>query len=504
MIYCTPYLTLKRFAFRPSSVERGKKFGTPLPTGERRFTCGSFNKGRVLSFLFLFLISISTFAQSSQQTNRRTRILFLLDASGSMQSKWGTGSTETRWHSARNILTEMVDNLSQRKDVEIALRVYGHQSMLTMKDCKDTQLEVGFSLNSMSYIKTRLQTLSPKGVTPIAYSLEKAAADFPDNKGRNIIILMTDGEESCGGDPCAVANALEAKNIVLKHFVIGIGVEESARQAFDCIGSYFQAQDPVALKNTLNLIVNKILIKTTAEVDLLDGENNPTETDVNMSLFSLPTHLRKYDFYHTLSPRGFPDTLYIDPVSEYDLLIHTLPPVWKKNVALTSQGHNSIAVDAAQGNMEILLQGKTLNNNLNNKIKCLVRKQDTGEIINVQDFNTTEKYLVGKYNLEILTLPPTYIKDVDISQYKTTRIELPTPGIANLVKKYEVYGGIFLVKNGRAEKIYEMTADAKNELIALSPGSYQLIYRPKFSKTMHNTKTVEFTIVSGESVSLNL
>ncbi|MDZ4845465.1 MAG: VWA domain-containing protein [Chitinophagales bacterium] len=453
---------------------------------------------------FLLLLSISTFAQSSKQNNQRTRILFLLDASGSMQSKWGTGNMETRWHSARNILTEMVDYLSQRKDVELALRVYGHQSMLTMKDCKDTQLEVGFSLNSMSYIKTRLQTLSPKGVTPIAYSLEKAAADFPDNKGRNIIILMTDGEESCGGDPCAVANALEEKNIVLKHFVIGIGVEASARQAFDCIGSYFQAQDPVALKNTLSLIVNKILVKTTAEVDLLDGESNPSETDVNMSFFNLPTGLRKYDFYHTLNVRGFPDTLFVDPVSEYDLLIHTLPPVRKENVALASEGHNIISVDAAQGSMEILLQGKTLNNNLNNKIKCLVRKKDSGEIVNVQDFNTTEKYLVGKYNLEILTLPPTYINDVDVSQYKTTKIELPTPGIANLVKKYEVYGGIFLVKEGRLQKIYEMNADAKNELIALSPGSYQLIYRPKFSKTMHNTKTVEFQIVSGESVSLNL
>lgn len=460
---------------------------------------------KIAQLFFVCLLTVNTFAQVAvPNDNVRTRILFLLDASGSMQSKWGTGNNETRWYSARKILIEMVDYLNQKKNVELALRVYGHQSMLAMKDCKDTGLEVGFSLNSASYIKTRLETLSPKGVTPIAYSLEKAAADFPDNRGRNIIILMTDGEESCGGDPCAVANALEAKNIVLKHFVIGIGVEESARQAFDCIGSYFQAQDPATLKSTLNYIVNRILTKSTTEVDLLDGEKNPSETDVNMSFYNLPVGLRKYDFYHTLNARGYPDTLYIDPVSDYTLVIHTLPPITKESISLATEGHNVISVDAAQGSMEILLKGKTLNNNLNNRIKCLVLKNNSGELINVQDFNTVEKYLVGKYDLQILTLPPTYINDVDISQFKTTTIELPTPGIANLVKKYEVYGGIFLMKGGKPEKIYELNSDAKSEMLALAPGAYQLIYRPKFTRTMHKSKTIEFQINSGESVSLNL
>ncbi len=440
---------------------------------------------------------------SGLSDNQRTRILFLLDASGSMQSKWGPGNLETRWNSARVILTEMVDFLDKRDDVELALRVYGHQSILTEKNCKDTQLEVGFSRVSGNFIKSKLNSLHARGVTPISYSLERAANDFPDNKARNIIILMTDGEESCGGDPCAVAQALEEKKIVMKHFVIGIGVEEKATGAFDCIGSYFQTQDPSSLRQTLNNIVARILVRTTSQVDLLDSEKNPSETDVNMTFYSIPNDLRKYDFYHTLNARGNPDTLLIDPVTDYDLVIHTLPPIKEEGVTLVAQKHNHIRVDAPQGNLEIFLKGKTINNNLNNKIKCLVRKKD-GTLVNVQDFNTTEKYLVGKYDLEILTLPPTYIRDVNISQFKTTTIELPTPGIANLLKKYDVYGGIFLMKNGKQEKVYELNSDIKTELLALSPGSYMLIYRPKHSKTMHKSKTVEFQINSGESISLNL
>ncbi|GIV34742.1 MAG: hypothetical protein KatS3mg031_2277 [Chitinophagales bacterium] len=441
--------------------------------------------------------------QATDPFKQRTRILFLLDASGSMHARWGPGSQETRWNSARSILIDIIDSLDKRDDVELALRVYGHQSPLTEKNCKDTQLEVGFSLSSGKYIRNKLNTLNPRGVTPIAYSLERAAYDFPDNKARNIIILMTDGEESCGGDPCAVARLLEERKIVMKHFVIGIGVEEKAASAFDCIGSYFQTEDAVSLRQTLRNIVSRILIKTTCQVELLDGEKNPLETDVNMTFYSIPNHLRKYDFYHTLDARGRPDTLFVDPVTDYTITVHTLPPVRQSEVTLVKQKHNVVKIDAPQGNLEVLLKGKTISNDLNNKIKCMVRGKD-GSLINVQDFNTNEKYLIGRYDLEILTLPPTYIRDVDISPYRTTTIELPTPGIASVIKKYAVQGGIFQIKNGRLEKIYELNGDTKSELLALSPGSYMIVYRPRHSKSMHNSKTIEFKIISGESISLNL
>ena len=398
----------------------------------------------------------------------------------------------------------MIDYLDKREDVELALRVYGHQSSLNERNCRDTQLEVGFTRSSGSFIKAKLDNINPKGVTPIAYSLEKAATDFPDNKTRNIIILMTDGEESCHGDPCLVAHSLEEKNIVLKHFVIGIGVAPSSRQAFDCIGSFYETQDPASLRSTLNHIIDRILIKTTTQVDLLDNEKKPSETDAAMSFYNIPGKLRKYEFYHTLNERGNPDTLFLDPVSDYDLIVHTLPPIKIENINLNNKKHNHIKVNAQQGFLDISLKGKTINNNLNNKIKCLVRENTSGNLVYVQDFNTREKYLAGKYDLEILTLPPTYINDVEISQYKTTTIELPTPGIVSIIKKSDIIGGVFDLKNNRQEKIYSLNADNKNEVIALSPGKYMLIYRNKFSKTMHKSKTIEFEIISGESISLNL
>jgi len=51
----------------------------------------------------------------------------------------------------------------------------------------------------------------PTGWTPISLALQNAGEDFPTGENvRNVIIMVTDGEETCDGDPCAVAEALAA------------------------------------------------------------------------------------------------------------------------------------------------------------------------------------------------------------------------------------------------------------------------------------------------------
>ena len=80
-----------------------------------------------------------------------------------------------------------------------------------------------------------------RGTPPLAKSLEEGALDFPDNKTRNIEILITDGKEECNMNPCAVSEMYQRKNIILKPFVIGIGLEKDWKNEFDCIGKFFDA-----------------------------------------------------------------------------------------------------------------------------------------------------------------------------------------------------------------------------------------------------------------------
>ena len=138
-----------------------------------------------------------------------TRILFIFDASQSMLGRW---QSDTKFNIAKRILTEMLDSIANLKNAEFALRVYGHQYQYPPQVCNDTKLEVPFGPGNASKIKSRLRTITPKGTTPLAFSLEQAAKDFtPCTNCRNIVVLITDGLEECSGDPCAVSKMLQKK-----------------------------------------------------------------------------------------------------------------------------------------------------------------------------------------------------------------------------------------------------------------------------------------------------
>ena len=135
-----------------------------------------------------------------------TRILFLLDVSQSMSERW---SESSKIEVARKVLSHLADSLNTLKDVQTGLRVFGDQSPSNLSDCNDTHLLVPFAKNNSADIEKQLYALDPNGVTPIALSLQKTAGDFPpDPTARNVVILITDGIESCGGDPCSISLAL--------------------------------------------------------------------------------------------------------------------------------------------------------------------------------------------------------------------------------------------------------------------------------------------------------
>jgi Ca-activated chloride channel family protein len=195
----------------------------------------------ILKFICVFWLLISTIFSVQAQTPKpiKTRILFLLDASGSMYARM---ESDSRINVAKRLLNKTIDSLVGTKNLEIALRVYGHTSPPNVRNCKDTRLEVPFRPNNFTEVKKRLQSINPKGTTLIAQSLLQSAYDFPKEPyTRNVIILITDGIEECQGDPCAVSEALQSQGIILKPFIIGIGSTEDFRKAFDCVGRYYDA-----------------------------------------------------------------------------------------------------------------------------------------------------------------------------------------------------------------------------------------------------------------------
>src|SRR4051812_33235832 len=70
-----------------------------------------------------------------------TRIEFLFDASQSMYGKWQTGA---KIDVAKKLMNSLMDSLRYVPDLELALRVYGHQKPFPPQDCDDSRLEVPF------------------------------------------------------------------------------------------------------------------------------------------------------------------------------------------------------------------------------------------------------------------------------------------------------------------------------------------------------------------------
>lgn len=189
---------------------------------------------------------------------------------------------------------------------------------------------------------------------------------------------------------------------------------------------------------------------------------------------------------------------------KYKVQVHTIPPVLINKVELEKNQHNTIDVSAPQGFLNFILQGVISKSAAIERIKCLVHKPGDAQTLHVQQMNSQEKYLTGNYDLEILTLPVTIVKNVAIEQSKTTDVLIPAPGILTLNKTFESYGGIFMMEKGRMKKIYELHLKDKQETIAIQPGKYRIVYRSKAARTIHTTVDKEFEITSGGSLSLKL
>ncbi|MDD5570246.1 MAG: hypothetical protein PHD97_03725, partial [Bacteroidales bacterium] len=349
-------------------------------------------------------------------------------------------------------------------------------------------------------IKNKLKTIIPKGTTPIARTLQAAAGDFtPCLECRNVIILITDGLEECKGDPCAVSKELQKKGIFLKPFIIGIGLKD--KSSLECAGNYFDAENEETFKNILNVIITQVLNSTTAQVNLLDINGKPTETDVNMTFYDINTGNIKYNFIHTINDRGNPDTLRIDHLPTYKIFVHTIPPVSKDSVKLVQGKHNIVGIDAPQGYLTLKVQGL---NDYKKTLQCIIRKAGEMATLNVQEFNQTVKYIVGKYDLEVLCLPRLIIKDVKISQSTTTTVEIPQPGIATLIMRTPGIASIFLIDKKELKFVCNINPTATQESFLLEPGNYKLVYRARNSKEVINTIEKTFKVEAGVSININI
>ncbi len=453
----------------------------------------------LISMLYLAAIPVLSLAQELETGYMpKSRILFIFDASNSMAGQW---DGERKIDIAREILLEVVDSLERLDNVEMALRIYGHQSPVPPQDCSDTKLEVPFSPSNASRIRQKLRFINPKGTTPIAHSLELAPGDFPPcNNCRNIILLITDGVEACDGDPCQVSRSLQRKGIILRPFVIGIGNDPGFRETFNCIGEYYDAPSKERFREALEVVITQALNATSAQVNLLDSQHRPTETNMNVVFQDAFSGVVRYNMIHTINSKGNPDTLSLDHMSTYNVTVQTIPPVHRDSVVLTRGRHNTIGLDTPQGYLLVRTsRGKALDNE-----KILVRKAGQHVTINIQEMGEIGKYLTGKYDLEIPIYPLMLVKDVEILQSYTTTVEIPAPGYVQFTAQQPGSGALYqLNPEGEQLWVLNLQENRKNQGYNLQPGTYRVIFRRADLRSTDLTVVKDFKVSSGSTETIS-
>ncbi len=186
--------------------------------------------------------------------NAKNNIALILDASGSMAGKI-QGNTKN--NIAKEATKVFIEGLDYRNQLSILM--YGHKgsNQISGKSESCRGVEEIYNLSTIDKDKAIdiSNTLKAIGYTPIAKSLEKLKDVFAAKKGENnIAILISDGGETCGGDPYAVSQTLKAAGIKVN--VIGFDVGGSAEDQLKMIaeitsGTYYSARNLEELNQSL-------------------------------------------------------------------------------------------------------------------------------------------------------------------------------------------------------------------------------------------------------------
>lgn len=148
----------------------------------------------------------------------------ILDVSNSM---WGQVDGRVKMELAREALAGALGGFPA--GMPVGLRAYGHR--VSYEDeaggCRDTELLIAPEPGAADRVVARAGELRPRGQTPIAFALEAAAEDIRA-RGGGTLLLISDGIESCGGDPVAVAERLRAEGLPVVVHTVGLGVDAAA------------------------------------------------------------------------------------------------------------------------------------------------------------------------------------------------------------------------------------------------------------------------------------
>ena len=196
------------------------------------------------------LLSVSAAAGNVGAESGGAAIELILDASGSMLKRI---EGKRRIVVAKEVLTEAVREHIPA-GTPVALRVFGHKEV----DSCRTDLEIPLAPLDPDAAAAKIAGINAMNLarTPIADSLAAVESDLQGAK-TGTIVLVTDSEETCEGDPGAAIEALRDKGYEVSLNIVGFAIDDAELAAqFESWadlggGRYFSADDATDLSGAI-------------------------------------------------------------------------------------------------------------------------------------------------------------------------------------------------------------------------------------------------------------
>ncbi|TQM94379.1 vWA domain-containing protein [Roseinatronobacter monicus] len=165
---------------------------------------------------------------AAQESAADAIAIMVFDASGSM---WNRLEEDlTRIEVARDVMEEYFH--TRDTSVPLAVIAYGHRQRGA---CSDIEMIAPLAQHEGADLAAKLRALNPQGMTPLTDSMAMARDMIPPTAESADLILVTDGLENCGGDPCALAAELAAQGINIRAHVVGFGMTEAEINTLSCL-----------------------------------------------------------------------------------------------------------------------------------------------------------------------------------------------------------------------------------------------------------------------------
>jgi hypothetical protein len=231
---------------------------------------------KFVAFMSLVVLIFSPGAVQGQEgedgdSEKSVNVELILDVSGSMAQQLDTG--ETRMEAAKQVLRTVVEAIPEREGVNVGLRIYGFVGDSTEetkeRSCKSSDLVVPLDGVDREALINEVEALEPTGWTPLTLSLQRAEKDFDpaEEDVTNAIVLITDGLETCDGDPCDAAGDIASREAEISTHVIGFALTAEEQDTIACIaeegnGQLFGAGSAAELSEALFSVLEELEIVT--------------------------------------------------------------------------------------------------------------------------------------------------------------------------------------------------------------------------------------------------